>query len=144
MKIDEDDSIGELEHRERERLTRQLRTIELIPSIPRRLGADATPKELSDDKRAARRVAFALEQVLRAWGGPTRRPSKEELMPEAAQLDWKRWWRYEKMCIKHQMRYIATWQSKQDDKKTKLWATSAMNKLLNEMRWVEYALRLDT
>lgn len=122
---------------ERERLTRMLAVAEAAAAIPRRLGAEASGEELAADKKRAKRMAHALQQSLKAWGGPLR--DKPEVAQEAAQLRWDVWWADHQVMLANRVRYVVTWCTKAGGDER--WTKSAVVKLQNEQRWIEYALR---
>jgi hypothetical protein len=64
-----------------------------VLDVPRRLGADATDKELADDKRTARRVKHRLVVALSDWNG-TVDGNSEGAPPDGtgARLLWSQWW----------------------------------------------------
>lgn len=64
-----------------------------VLDVPRRLGADATDKELADDKRIARRVKHRLVDALRHWEALVDGEC-EGLPPDGtgARMKWSDWW----------------------------------------------------
>lgn len=64
-----------------------------VLDVPRRLGGDATDKELADDKRMARRVKHRLVVALDDWDGLVDGDSAG-LPPDGtgARLLWSEWW----------------------------------------------------
>lgn len=64
-----------------------------VLDVPRRLGADATDKELADDKRLARRVKHRLVVALGDWGGLVDGDCAG-LPPDGtgARMKWSDWW----------------------------------------------------
>lgn len=71
------------------RLMRGIVQCDEVLGVPRRLGGDATDKELADDKRMARRVKHRLQTALDDW--PDKLP---EVPPDGtgARLKWVDWW----------------------------------------------------
>ena len=64
-----------------------------VLDVPRRLGADASDKEMADDKRLARRVKHRLVVALRDWNG-TVDGDCPGLPPDGtgARMRWSDWW----------------------------------------------------
>ena len=64
-----------------------------VLDVPRRLGGDATDKELADDKRMARRVKHRLVVAIDDWNGLVDGDSSG-LPPDGtgARLLWSEWW----------------------------------------------------
>ena len=140
LAVSQDDTTRHMEHLERVRLVKALAVVTAAQEIPRRLGADASGEELAADKRRCRRVAHALNQCLTAWGGSTKIPAnKDEVLREAAQLQWDKWWADLDLHLQARIRYIATWQAKCNG--NLVWSKKAVVKYQNEQRWVQYALR---
>lgn len=71
------------------RLIRGIWQCEEALAVPRRLGGDATDKELADDKRMARRVKHRLEVALEDWGDPGDDMASDGT---GARLLWPEWW----------------------------------------------------
>lgn len=71
------------------RLLRGIQQCTEALGVPRRLGGDATDKELADDKRIGRRVKHRLEVALDDW--PL---SATEVPPDGtgARMLWSDWW----------------------------------------------------
>lgn len=125
---------------ERERLTAAIAIARAAQDIPRRLGEDATETELAADKRTAKRIAYALDQCLKAWGGPVMLTmKKEEIQRQGAQVDWNVWWADQQAYINQRMRYVVTWQHKHAGDLR--WTKSSVVRFRNELRWVQHALR---
>lgn len=64
-----------------------------VLDVPRRLGADASDKELADDKRMARRVKHRLVVALGDWNGLV--DGECAGLPAdgtGARLIWSKWW----------------------------------------------------
>lgn len=129
----------DLEDRQIERLSRALATVVVSQTIPRRLGGDATDEELALDKKRARRMAWGIQQALRGW---TKRPPTPEVSDEirraGAQLNWKTWLESYLVDLNQQIRCVATWALTKGDES---WGKSAIVKLENELKWIDYALR---
>lgn len=65
-----------------------------VLDVPRRLGGDATDKELADDKRMARRVRHRLVVSLDYWHGLVDGEcSGAPVDGTGARLIWEDWWR---------------------------------------------------
>jgi hypothetical protein len=140
LTISRDDTPRHMDHLERNRLTKALAIVAAAQEIPRRLGADASGEELAADKRRCRRVSHALGQCVKAWGGTTKIPAnKDEVLREAAQLNWATWQADLELYLNSRIRYVATWQVKTGGDQS--WAKKAVVRLQNELRWVQYALR---
>lgn len=73
------------------RLCMGIKQCEEVLGVPRRLGGDATDKELADDKRTARRVKHRLEVALEDWSNG---PGKVRAVADGsgARLVWSEWW----------------------------------------------------
>ena len=64
-----------------------------VVDVPRRLGGDATDKELADDKRTARRVKHRLVVALEDWNGQVDGECQGLLADgTGARLVWPEWW----------------------------------------------------
>lgn len=77
------------------RLQRGIAQCEEALGVPRRLGGDATDRELADDKRAARRIKHRLEVALKDWVWGWPRPEDLDPLPPdgtGARLIWSDWW----------------------------------------------------
>lgn len=72
------------------RLERGVSQCQEVLDVPRRLGGDATDKELADDKRMARRVKHRLLVAMEDWG--TNRCEKLPPDGTGARLLWADWW----------------------------------------------------
>lgn len=64
-----------------------------VLDVPRRLGADATDKELADDKRCARRIKHRIVNALGEWGALVDGECSG-LPPDGtgARMRWEDWW----------------------------------------------------
>lgn len=71
------------------RLGRGICQCEEVIGAKRRLGGDATDKELAEDKRIARRIKHRLEVALSDWGDGKHH---ERLDGSGAKLIWSEWW----------------------------------------------------
>lgn len=142
LEIPADTTTESIAKEEVERLARLTAVAATSVSIPRRLGADASPEELAIDKRRGRRVTHALAQCLGAWnGGPFGDlPETEAIRQDAAIMLWDRWWEEHQVWLGNRLCFIATW-AKKTENGDERWAKSAVVKLTNEQRWVSYALR---
>jgi hypothetical protein len=138
QKVSADDTVASIAKAERERIAKLMAIAIAAESIPRRLGGGASSEELMLDKKRCKRIAHVASQLLGAWEG---KPNigVGEISKEAAIVDWKRWWEEHHVWLLNRQRYIATWCHKTgaDEK----WCKSAIVKLTNELRWLEYALR---
>lgn len=79
--------------------------------IPRRLGGDATAKELSIDKKTCRKVAHTASSLASLWG-PVKIEDQEllkKMAPQAAQVRWVPWLEEHIVYLSSQRAYIATW-----------------------------------
>jgi hypothetical protein len=134
-KADTPDSLAK---KEAERLNELYTIATAAAAIPRRLGSDASDEELAADARTGRRVAHVAQQCLQAWGVEVK-PVTRNIAPHAAQVRWRHWLGEHLTYLDGRMRYIATWQYKTggDEK----WAKQALTRLINEQRWLEYAMR---
>lgn len=76
------------------RLERGITQCREVLDVPRRLGGDATDKELADDKRTARRVKHRLEVALEDWTRSERGSANGPLPADGtgARLVWADWW----------------------------------------------------
>lgn len=136
------DAIGsreELETRQIARINRALSVTLLAGTTPRRLGGDATDEELAVDKKRARRCGHALGQSLKQW---TKRkqdlPLDDSVRREGAQIKWTEWAEAHCVDIKNQLRCVATYAIRSDQER---WGKSAVVRLENELKWLEFALR---
>jgi hypothetical protein len=75
-----------------DRIGRGIVQCQEVIDVPRRLGGDATDKELADDKRIARRVKFRLEEALREWVDEPMWAGLPTPDGSGARLDWAAWW----------------------------------------------------
>jgi hypothetical protein len=129
----------DLEKKQINRINRELAVILVTASIPRRLGPDADETELALDKKRGRRVAHALHQALTGW---TKRPPQvtldDEIRRLGAQLNWTSWQPAVLRSIEEQRRCVATYAVRSGQER---WGKSAIVRLNNELKWVEYALR---
>jgi hypothetical protein len=83
---------------------------------------------LSADKKRAKRVIYALEQSLTAWGGPTKiKFTQNQARQEGAKLNWEEWWANHRIYLHKKIGEPCTKQE--------------LNRLQNELRWVQHALR---
>lgn len=139
LKINESDTEASISKAEQERVGKMLSVAVTAQTIPRRLGADATPDELAADKLRARRVAHVAGQLVKAWGGAELNGGGADSKREAATVDWSRWMDEHRAWALARQTYIATWCVKQGGDER--WAKSAITKLTNEVNWLEHALR---
>lgn len=138
VQIPEDMTKESITTSESERLAQLSIIARAAKEIPRRLGVDAGSDELAVDSKRCRRVAHVAEQLAKAWGG---RPKMERIDASraAATVRWDDWWEEHQVWLRNRRRVIATWGvSGSGDEK---FAKSALVKLNNEERWLEYALR---
>jgi hypothetical protein len=137
--LPEGETIRNIEKVERDRLKWALALALHVGDWPRRLGGDATDEELALDKLRARRIAHVLLQALKAWGGTgTRLPKQELTREEVATLDWEAWRNLNKIYLQRRRAYIAAWALKTHKEP---WGKSALVKINNEIRQLDYALR---
>jgi hypothetical protein len=136
LKIKDHDTIETIAKEERERLTKLLEVCKRSQTIPRRVGTDANSDELSADRRRAKRIQHVADQCLGAWGGPV--TLTQDVNREAAQVNWERWWEEHQVWLSNRTKYVATWGQLRGETR---WAKSAVVRLNNEQRWLEYALR---
>lgn len=136
LKIPEEETADKITRAERERLSRLAAVAKAAGSMPRRLGGDANAKELASDKQYCRRIEHVATQCATAWGGALQ--VSGDVGREAAIVKWDKWCQDHKVWLTNRMKYIATWASNGGDPK---FAKSALVKLQNELRWVEYAMR---
>ena len=128
-----------LERRQVDRITRALAVISFASEIPRRLGADADSKELAEDKKRARRTAHALANALAPWvRDKIDLKDSDEIRREGAQLVWASFGEAHLNAVRGELRILSSWAVRSDELR---WGRSAVVKLENELRWVEYALR---
>lgn len=118
------------------RLQGELAIARVAAAFPRRL-SEATREELALDKKRSRRVAHALDQSLRAWGGSEREPTEEE-QRAGAQVDWPAWWEEREPLIAARLRYVTTWAKKSGNLR---FGKTAVVRLSQEVEWLSYALR---
>lgn len=137
LDVSEIPSRESLELAQVERLVSALAIIHVAGTIPRRL-AEATPEELALDKKRARRVSHALAQSLAGWTKKWDLPDSGQIRQDGAQLNWETWAERHLTDIHEQIRLVATFGVFRDEER---WGKSAVVKLENELRWVEYSLR---
>jgi len=127
-----------LETEELERISQLLATVIFAGSIPRRLGGDATDEELALDKKRARRVAHALQSSIKGWTKRYTLPDSQEIRRAGAQLDWERFRIEHATKAQERLRLLATWAIHNEQDR---WGRSAVVRLENELKWVDWALR---
>jgi hypothetical protein len=135
-----DENPVEIERGERERLLTLYVVAQAASQIPRRIGGDAELIELREDKKRCRRVAHVARQCLEAWGGETTKAVPKDVRKEAAQVVWDKWWEAHQVVLRTRLTYIANWGLVQDAD-TQRWAKGAVQRLQNELNWLNYALR---
>jgi hypothetical protein len=126
-----------LERRQVDRISRALAVVTVAYEIPRRLGQDASSAELAEDKKRARRCAHALANALDPWG-KSKLKETDEIRREAAQLLWVSFAEAHLSGVKTELAILSTWAVRNDERR---WGRSAVVRLENEIRWVDYALR---
>jgi len=139
LKLPKDHGIPELEDQQRGRLLSALALVFVAGSISRRVGSEADDEELALDKKRAKRVRHALRQSLGGW--VRKMPPVEvddKTRREGAQLDWPLFVEAHLAQLTTEMRVVATWAIKNNEIK---WGKSALVKLQNEQRWLNYAMR---
>jgi len=125
--------------REVERIQTALTVVGVVGSIPRRLGGEATDKELAIDKRRARRVDHALRQSFSSWS--KREPKIQvtaEIQREGIQLEWDEFIMEHMTQVMTELPLLATWAILNEETR---WGRSAVVYLENEIRWITYAMR---
>lgn len=118
-----------------DRLNRLLSIAATAQELPRRLGADASDEELAADVTRCKRVGHVASQLLAAWGG---KKTPVNVKQEAATVLWGIWWADHNIWLRNRKVYIASWAMSGGDER---WAKTAIVRLTNEERWLEYALR---
>lgn len=108
-------------------------------SLSRRIGGDASSRDLAIDKKRSKRVGHALRQSILAW---TNRPPRilvdDETRIKGAQLDWQQFYAEHVTQVNSALVLLATWAIRNGEHR---WGRSAVVALENELRWVRYALR---
>jgi hypothetical protein len=96
-----------------ERLQREMTIVHCAMMMKRRLGGDASPQELSADKKIAKMVFNRLLTIYETWGGDKEgaldavlAPGEEE-KAEGAQINWNEFWEAKKGFLKAQVRTMA-------------------------------------
>jgi len=136
-----DENPVEIERAERERLFVLFSVAQAASQIPRRIGGEADYMELRVDKRQCRRIAHVAQKCLIGWGGQIDKSPSRDIKKEAAQVIWDKWWETHQIALRNRITYIANWGLRQEDVELQRWAKSAVMKLVNELNWLDYALR---
>jgi hypothetical protein len=135
-----EDSAEIINAAEVERLQHLVAVLQAAAAHPRRLGGDAMPEELAQDKKRAKRLAHAAAQALKGWGGET--ASWEDASKVAATINFEEWWGEHERRIRSRQRYIATWCHRYGNNNGDArWCNSAIVRLENELKWFKHALR---
>lgn len=95
-------------------------------AIPRRLGGEATGRELAHDKRKGRRILHIARRLESWWDAPVSedRPATSR---DSAQIVWDEWWSDHKEWLDRRITWIATWGVKHNNR-------SAANKYVSLLR----------
>lgn len=140
LKIPEGDTREKINTAEAARVGKMLAVAITAQEMPRRLGGEASPEELANDKSMNRRIAHVASQLMVGWG-TNGNGASADVKREAASVDWKKWIAAHETFIVNRCRYIATWQHKVGDKTSERWAKGAVTRLENELKWLRYAMR---
>lgn len=109
-------------------------------AMRRRLGGDATSAELANDKKTARRLRHCFLKSLLAWGGQEidAGPPRLEVRRLAAVANWKHI-----VDQRHQwiLSRYAPYATLAIDAGQEQWGYSVLNRLNNELSWLDYAIR---
>jgi len=141
LEVGREDTRASLIAAEAERLSRQYAVMMHATTIPRRLGPDASSEELAADKKRARRAAHVFEQCYLAWTKrkTVQKQKDEALLQEGATLIWDNWWGEHQLYLNRRVVYVVTWCEKISSDAR--WTKTAVVRLQNEHRWLEYAMR---
>jgi len=141
LEIEAGESAKKITEEEVERLLRLNAIAAAAGHIPRRIGEDASSRDLALDKKRCRRIAHVTLQLASSWSGKDPRLLKKEhdVLQEAAVMNWLTWWQSHQIWLLNRRKYIVTWSSRQPGQEK--WCKSAIVKLNNETQWLEYALR---
>lgn len=119
--------------------------------MPRRLGKDATPRQLSADKKVSRSMAHAARMSLRAWATeiatvPTKGSGKstivqarqEAIRVEAARVNWQ-WFVDDAVSVMMlRCRLVASWAI---DNGNRSFGNRAISRYLSEISHMQYATK---
>lgn len=129
----------ELEAAQLDRLKRSLQVVVYAGSIPRRLGGEASDRELAIDRKRARRVGHALKQSIGGWSKKqVKLQDNNELRIEGAQLIWPDWFEAYLVRLDNEVKLVVSWAIRNDQQR---WGRSAVVKFENELNWITYAMR---
>lgn len=109
--------------------------------VPRRLGADATPKELGWDKRLSRKLESRHYSIARLWNFHPADVTEfimnhqDNLRVSGAQVDWEAWWEERMAHLRKQLRVVATTGLKTGDNISI--ANSYCNRIINELAQIQ-------
>ena len=104
--------------------------------IPRRLGSEAMPAELSWDKKTCRRVAYVALKCEGMWLPEFKTATEvtDELRRKAAQVDWNSWWSGHQEFLHHRVRYLSTWALRNNEVQ---YGNHAVTNLKSERKWLD-------
>jgi hypothetical protein len=132
---------GDLAEREIARLINDIMIAKHSHWMKRRLGADATREALARDKKVTNRIYYTLRVILSNWDGSPDRSDIEptlEQQQQGAQRVWDAWVAEQRPALTARMRYVATYATLAEVPE---WGCIALNRLENEIKWLEYTLR---
>lgn len=121
------------------RISESMAIVLYASTIPRRLGGDADNAELASDKKQARRVAHALRGAYRGWSKKSPDlPNGEEIRQQGAQLMWHLWHPEHIHTVETRIVRAATFALQRNEDR---WGKTAVTSYLNEINWINYAMR---
>lgn len=132
------------EQEDRERLRWDVLVGTQLLAMKRRLGGDATPDELRDDKKIARRVVHRQAMLLGLWGGevgaePAGEEDQADVRREAAQRDWPIWLRERVEIVRERRRHAATIARAEG---ARSWGNRACYRYGDELKLYESTIRI--
>lgn len=101
--------------------------------IPRRLGGEATGRELANDKRMCRRVAHVAGRLAGWWSDDPYGDGKD-MAQDAAQIVFEDWWVDHQEWLTRRITWIATWGVNHDHR---TWANRYVELLRKEYEYFE-------